>query len=277
MNFFEFCIQRYQNIFQVETNKGEKETFAQKKAIRDTMIEAMKSYPTVDSEEIWKAVYSAHMDRKSGISDPEVVRKVVSAENSWKKSSGHAFEEMIKILGNISLQEHGIRILLQKDLKALIQSGGISNEVRDISWLREQIGSSVFDLYITVKSDDKEFVYGCIQSKTSIRDRVTRDREPSINAMNAFFWSTAICLDGSFLKLPKFIGMVNGDTPEHKVNGWHGLYVFSDKYSVDRIYATDIDLDLFVDHAKEAADFWLTQRQWFDPGWRPQNNLESES
>jgi hypothetical protein len=272
MSFFNYCIETYAKIFEESINAGHDERFSQKRAIRDTMISAMRQYPGIEVSDIWRAVYSAHMDRKSGIADPKVIQQVVSAENSWKKSSGHAFEEMIKILGNISLEPHGIRILLQKDLKNLLDERAIANEVRDISWLREQIGSSVFDLYITVLNEGKEYVFGCIQSKTSIRDRVTRDREPSMQAMQAFFWSVAICLDGSFLKLPKFIGMVNGNTKEHKLNGWHGMYVFSDKYTIDRIYPIDINLDLFVEHAKEASEEWLQRRQWFNHEWKAGQN-----
>ncbi|MDN3429157.1 BsaWI family type II restriction enzyme [Planococcus notacanthi] len=245
------------------------EKLSQKTAIRKTTIEALERFPNIDASDIWKSVYSAHMDRKSGIADPEVIKKVVSAENSWKKSSGHAFEEMIEVLGNSKLMHHDIRILLQKDMKLLIENSGIHNEERDIAWLREQIRNSIFDLYVTLKKPNgEEHVYGCIQSKTSIRDRVTRDREPSMNAMNKFFWSVAICLDGEYLRMPKFIGMVNGDTQEHAINGWHGLYVLSDDYSVDRIYPIDIDLSLFVNHALQAAEEWLKNRQWFNHEWK---------
>ena len=57
---------------------------------------------------------------------------------------------------------------------------------------------------------------------------MTRDREPSMQAMQSFFWSTIIVLDGDFLKMPKFISMVNRGTTEHVENGWHGMYVFLD-------------------------------------------------
>jgi len=35
---------------------------------------------------------------------------LVSADNSWKKSSGHAFEEMIVLHCNQALEKHGIKI-----------------------------------------------------------------------------------------------------------------------------------------------------------------------
>lgn len=175
---------------------------------------------------------------------------------------------MIKLLGNNALNQDGIEIVLQKDLNTLIKANELDNEPRDISWLREQIKASIFDLYAIINKDSKKFCYGCIQSKTSIRDRVTRDREPSLAAMQSFFWSTIVVLDGDFLRLPKFTSMVNGGTTEHPQNGWHGLYVFSDEYTADRIYPTDLDLSNFKEHAIEAANYWLTQRQWFNNSWR---------
>lgn len=95
---------------------------------------------------------------------------------------------MIKILGTAALHDSGIDILLQRDLNTLIKAQELSNEPRDISRLKEQIKASVFDLYTVVHTPDgKQFCYGCIQSKTSVRDRVTRDREPSMQAMQSFF------------------------------------------------------------------------------------------
>lgn len=62
--------------------------------------------------------------------------------------------------------------------------------------------------------------------------------------------------------------MVNGGTAEHETNGWHGMYVFSEKYSQGRIYATDLEFKNFKEHAKQAAEYWLTQRQWFNNNWQ---------
>lgn len=46
------------------------------------------------------------------------------------------------------------------------------------------------------------------------------------------------------------------------------MYVFSEKYSQGRIYATDLDFKNFKEHAESAAQYWLTQRQWFNNNWR---------
>lgn len=251
-----------------QERKNDIEKAAQKEAIKLATIDMMREFPNTSSTDIWRAVNTAHVFRKSGINvEPEVIAAVESASQSWKKSSGHAFEEMIKQLGNIALMPT-IGIILQRDLTRLIKDEQIANQQRDIDWLKIQLDKEIFDLYAIVRHEGKDYVFGCIQSKASVRDRVTRDREPSVHAMEHFFWSTIIVFDGDFLRLPKFNYMVNGGNDEFPSNGWHGLYVFSDAYDNDRIYSTDINMKHFKEHAVEAAAFWLTQRQWFDADWK---------
>jgi hypothetical protein len=273
----DFCLNEYKVLFAQnfdalttikDTDKRRIE--AQRHAIKDASVNAIKAFPDIEPREIWKTIYIAHVYNVSGIVDSRLIDSIISADNSWKKSSGHAFEEMIKELGNLSLKNHDIEIILQRDLNLLLKAQGIANEVRDISWLKEQVNSSVFDLYLTINSQDKKLVFGCIQSKTSIRDRVTRDREPSINAMSAFFLSIAIVLDGDFMKLPKFQHMVNGGSPDYELNGWHGMYILSNtNLENDRIHSTDISMSNFVSDVVNASEYWLTQRQWFNHKWKP--------
>ena len=246
----------------------EVERAAQKEAIKAAILDTMKAYPSVEPALIWRGIYEVHVHRKSGLDDKSIIDRVVSADQSWKKSSGHAFEEMVKLLSNAVLEGSGIEVLLQRDLNTIIKAGELANEPRDISWLKEQIKGSVFDLYATCMEGGKRFCFGCIQSKTSIRDRVTRDREPSIGAMRSFFWSVVQVLDGDFLKLPKFKAMADGGTAEYQENGWHGMYVFSDKYTGERIYPIHVDFQRFAVHAKKAAQYWKTQRQWFNADWK---------
>ena len=248
--------------------KKEIENAAQKEAIKQAIINGIRQFPDEEPANIWRRVYEIHVHRKSGIADADTIAAVISADQSWKKSSGHAFEEMIKYLGTAALIDSNIEIVLQRDLNTLIRADELANEPRDISWLKEQIKGAIFDLYAVLTVDGKKYCFGCIQSKTSIRDRVTRDREPSTHAMQSFFWSVAIVLDGDFMKNQKFINMVNGGSTEFPDNGWHGMYIFSDKYTQDRIYPTDIDMKNFVEHAKKAAHAWKTQRQWMDTNWR---------
>jgi len=274
MDYNEFCIKRYSEIYMrilAEYGKYSQtvERAAQKQSIRDTAIEALKQYGNIDAERIWQAIYAAHIHRKSGVAEVKIINSVISADNSWKKSSGHAFEEAFEILGNDSLNGTGIKLYLQRDITSLIHSNKLSNEERDIGWLKDQLEVSNFDLFMTVEENKNEKLFACVQTKTSIRDRVTRDREPSTYAMQAFFWSIAVVLDGKFLGLPKFKYMVNGGSTGFPTNGWHGMYVFSDKFSGDRIFPVGTGLKTFSNHAQQAAKAWLTQRQWMDPKWRP--------
>ncbi|MDC8005544.1 BsaWI family type II restriction enzyme [Aureisphaera galaxeae] len=276
LNFKKYCVNEYKRIFNLEYESSElkksedKRKFAQKKAIKTASINAMKSFPKVEPSDIWKTIYLSHVNNFSGIIDQEIIKKVISADNSWKKSSGHAFEEMIRDIGNLHLSNHGIKILLQKELSYELHNDNIINEVRDISWLNEQISTSIFDLYLAIEREEGFLIFGCIQSKTSIRDRVTRDREPSINAMKAFFVSFAIVLDGDFMRLPKFKNMVNGNSPEFKINGWHGMYILTNSdIENDRIKAIDINMESFVKDCVTSSEYWINHRQWLDYSWRP--------
>ena len=240
---------------------------AQKSAIRLAITKALRKFPNEPVAELWSAIYRAHLFRKSGISDLVTIDKVISADQSWKKSSGHAFEEMVKELASLALYGTGVEIVLQRDLNTLIKANELANEPRDISWLKEQIKANIFDLYGILIIDDKKYCFGCVQAKTSIRDRVTRDREPSIHAMQSFFWSVVFVLDGDFLRLPKFVSMINGGSEEFPENGWHGMYVLSVKDTKERIYPLTMDFEIFKKHALQAADQWQKRRQWFDRKW----------
>lgn len=283
MDYYKFCLDTYGDAYNKaftalenahqggnisEKTHGEFDRESQKEAIRKTIIQALQEYPEVAVAELWSAIYRAHLFRKSGIADLDTINKVISADQSWKKSSGHAFEEMIKELAALSLCGTDIEIVLQRDLNTLIKAGELSNEPRDVSWLREQINHNIFDLFCLLNIDERKYCFGCIQAKTSVRDRVTRDREPSIHAMQSFFWSVIFVLDGDFLRLPKFKNMVNGGSEEFRENGWHGMYVLSTKETNDRIYPLTTGFDIFKSHALQAARQWKENRQWLDLSWR---------
>lgn len=251
-----------------DTKKDEFETTAQKEAMKQTIVEALLEYDDVSSSNLWRAVQKAHMYRKSGIVDLDVIQNVISADQSWKKSSGHAFEEVIKDYATVALAGTGIEVVLQRDLTSMLANHELANQQRDYDWLSVQVQAQIFDLYCIYQRGNDKFCFGCIQSKTSIRDRVTRDREPSVHAMAAFFWSIIIVLDDQFMHMPKFINMVNGGSDEFPENGWHGMYLFTDEQWNDRIYPIKIDFVKFREHAIKAANDWMTQRQWFDKNWR---------
>lgn len=208
------------------------------------------------------------MDSKIIVNTIDSYRNKLLCISKECKEDRKSFCLLLKELATLSLHGTNIEIILQRDLNTLIKAEELENEPRDISWLKEQIKGNIFDLYAVVNIDGKKQCFGCVQAKTSIRDRVTRDREPSLHAMQSFFWSVVFVLDGDFLKLPKFKAMVNGGTDEFPTNGWHGMYVLSAKEEVDRIYPITIDFDMFRVHALQALEQWQKRRHWFNPDWK---------
>ena len=293
MSIKEFCKQRYLKHFnstyatiaEDKMSRGAKSLSAaaeisaireaQKAAIRNSLKEAVDEYASPENVAlIWQSVYNAHLMHRIGEIPPtglneDIVEIIISASQSWKKSSGHAFEAFIaeNVSAQLNAGSEPIRFLLQKEVTELIRDGELHNPANDLEWIRQKIDKDVFDLFAIVEFNHKNFLFGCIQAKTSIRDRVSRDREPSIDAMDNHFWSIAVVLDGTYLAMPKFIEMVNGGGNDYVKNGWHGMYVMSDTDSFGRIYGSDYKLDLLTTHASKAAQFWMSGRPWIDAGW----------
>lgn len=262
--------ERVDNLYLNEYEKLLQESYdersAQRKAMSFSLSKAITEFDNYCASEIWKAVHAAHIKRKSGADlTSEQIEKVISAEQSWKKSSGHAFEEFLKSYYFEAIENSGIQLLLQRDISEMIKRGELGNRPRDLTLIESWIEESVFDLFMVCEKDGSQYVFGTVQAKTSIRDRVTRDREPAIQAMANFFWAVALVLDADFLKQPKFKAMVNGGSSNYPSNGWHGMYSFSDIEPCGRIF----DQANFVSHAKKAVHLWLNERQEFDADWTP--------
>ncbi|MGY6549449.1 MAG: BsaWI family type II restriction enzyme [Roseinatronobacter sp.] len=267
------CVQLYDEFYAFYIESGQSEADAQRHAISKSFEEALNVFNTFESDFIWRSIDAAHVKRKSGkLIEPEVIEGVRSATQSWNKSSGHAFEQSFCSILNDLLKKSNLRFLLQKEVSSLVRGGRLSNAQRDIDTLRSWLSSSAFDVFAVYcdPNTEKVQIFGCVQCKTSIRDRVTRDREPSIQAMNAFFWSIAVVIDGSFLRLPKFEHMVNGGSDDYVNNGWHGMYTFSACGSKDRIFALEEKCEPLVTHIFKAHEAFTKDRQWLDLNWRPQ-------
>jgi len=278
-NLKRFCQEEYQRNFKLVSSRtdlgsdDEKRKKAQKFAIKRTVISAMARFREQDPGTIWRLVQLAHVHQMTGIDDLEVLEKVKRAEQGWKSASGFAFEEMIQEMGNPLLESHGLKILQPKELGPLLESGNIANRAPDIKRIKHWKKTSMFDLYLTSQNGGSFEVFGCIQTKTSIRDRVTRDREPSINAMREHFFSVGVVLESNMLAMPKYRGMVAGGTEEFPVNGWHAFYAFSDDKGLrnERIHLIDLNMAKFVEHSCAAAKKFKEERQWLDERWNPES------
>lgn len=150
----------------------------------------------------------------------------------------------------------------------MLKNNELANTPEDIKGLKTW--GKDFDLYAIQTIHGETHVFGCVQSKTSIRDRVGRDVNFSHNAMDGLFWSAAITLDGEFLNMHEFISMVNGGG-SYPANGWHGMYAMSGiDDSNDRIFKVDDSLNLFVRHAIAAARQFIADRRRLNHEWKPE-------
>lgn len=289
MRFKEFCQKIYRETW---TSEFERESLgqtsqaaiqaarltAQRKAIDKALVEALLKYsPDVSESEIWKEIGLTHklnvaqLDSFGILEEQQaaVIECCLSAHQSWIKSSGHSFERYISNINNEALKKNEIRFILQSELTYMIKNNMLDNTAEDIAGL--QSWGKDFDLYAIQSVHGDIHVFGCIQSKTSIRDRVGRDVTFSHNAMSSLFWSTAVTLDGDFLNMPEFVHMVNGGG-SYRTNGWHGMYAMSGINGVNgRIYKVDDSLSLFADHAISAAKQFISDRRQLNFDWKPKS------
>lgn len=286
MGYSEDCRKYYKRTFNREYSKElrgrtsasaikEAGRFAQKKSMQKTLIYGIEHFcPTNTVREIWEAIRKAHIQQKIGalfgkriLLNDDVAANIFAAYQSWDKSSGHAFEEYIPEVLNTLLRMHHITVVLQKELTVMLNATppAIFNNAEQIEWLREQVNRNVFDLYAIQELNGEKYVFGCLQSKTSIRDRVTRDREPSQQAMAMCFWSIGVTLNGEFFKTKKFQNMVNGGTTGYPHNGWHGMYVIESPFYGERIF----EFEKFVEHAAKAARAWRSHHESLTHTWDP--------
>lgn len=285
-DYKEFCkeiyMQTYETTYPIElgdrTSDAAKQSArlsAQRKAIDKALVEGLLRFsPDISESEIWEAIGITHKINVANLGDfniaeehqESVIKRSLSAHQSWIKSSGHSFERYISNIDSDDLQRNEVRFILQSELTKMIKENRLANTTEDIAGLSSW--GKDFDLYAIQSIHGETHVFGCIQSKTSIRDRVGRDVTFSRNAMDGLFWSAAVTLDGAFLNMPEFIHMVNGGG-SYSLNGWHGMYAMSGiQESNERIYKVDDSLNLFVDHAIAAARQFISDRRMLNHEWK---------
>lgn len=186
-------------------------------------------------------------------------------------SSSYALEETTRKVANPSLALQGIKILPRTELGVLLNQNKIVNQEPYMEWLRKQVKLNVFDTYLAISKNGNFKIYGGVQTRTSISDSGIEDRRESILSMKKFFMSVSIVLDGNNLENPVIKNLVNGCEFDNQINGWHGVYVLSNReIEIDRIHSIDVSLENFVRDVIEGAKFWTEQRQWFNHTWKPQ-------
>lgn len=243
----------------------------QKNAIKKAFINGISECSNSEPSEILKTIYALHVYNISKIDNHDIIRSAMAIDQNWRKLSNQAFEELISDMATPLLNKQGIKLILQSELCDLLNQNLISNQKPDLEWLRKQSKSSTFNFYLAIRNGESYKIYGSVQSRTSISDNETKDRQESIVAMKKFFMSVAIVLDGKNLENSIIKNTVNGSEFDNQQNGWHGMYVLSNKeIEIDRIHSIDVLMENFVKDVIEGAKFWTEQRQWFNHTWKPQ-------
>ncbi len=250
---------------------------AQRKAVDNAFVACLAEYPDIDQELIWDLISDAHKLNIADLSSFGIDRmkrfivydRCVSAHQSWNKTSGHSFERYISSILTPEMEKNEVRFLLKSDVNKLIKAGKISNVEEDIYLINEWADN--FDLYAVQTIHGDTHIFGCIQVKTSIRDRVGRDDQFSGKAMEAHFWVAEAVLNGSFFELPKYEAMVNGGSTTYPVNNWHGVYVMAGIESKGRIYRTDKEFEIMAKHAVIAAKTFGLNRTQLIRSWKAES------
>ena len=195
-----------------------------------------------------------------------VYDRCISAHQSWNKASGHSFERYISRVQTSEMKENEVEFVLQKDILRKIKNGQLSNAEKDLKLI--QNWAENFDLYAVQTIHKKPRIFGCIQIKTSIRDRVGRDDQFSKLSMDNCFWTVEAVLNGAFFRLPKYKAMVNGGSETYPTNNWHGVYAMSGIRSDGRLYRDDDAFRCMGNHAVQAAHIFSVNRPQLNREWK---------
>lgn len=276
MNIEEYSIALIENSYSVnlENENGQVNT-----AIVDTVVDLISRFPEIEVAQIWRDLYKAHVKLRAQSTLPKELLKVAeypeaiqafkSADQSWLRASGVAFENICKLELNPLCEPHGIKLHLPSELLILLRTNrtefNIDNE--DEEFFTRAIAEKDFDLFATLGGTRpiKSEIFGFIQCKSSIRDRIQENTRTSYIAMEKHFWSIVIALDDdNYLALPKFNSIAK--------NFWNGFYVIDSRRDVDEsIFPFSIvdDSSLLIQHMLKAKDVWQSRRHRLTPTWRP--------
>lgn len=195
----------------------------------DLIIEETLSLNDIEDEkEAFLIIEKIAKERTSGLTE-EQLSAAKRADQKWLNMSGNAYERLNKKKINQELKENNqdIEVLLPEDVKELINEQKLINNQDDLDKIINWLKNRTFDLFISKKNSlNQHVIYSVCQCKKSIRERVSRDREPSRQAMKSGFYSILISLKGDTLgsKDTKMREMFNGRGTNYKGRGWHKAY-----------------------------------------------------
>ena len=103
MPYKEFCLNRYNELFNQhypvflnrrtgQTAQKQAEQAAQRIAIKDTLKEALDRYsPEIETADLWKAIYVAHLKRKSGLTTLDTIDEQIIGKKPVVMPLKHLF------------------------------------------------------------------------------------------------------------------------------------------------------------------------------------------
>ena len=275
-----------------------------KEVISKTMESQMKNHPDIQPNIIWKEVHKAHLRNYIGnriqppnhplesdelfdyLLDGDTLELFSSAEQSWKRSSGVGWENFIRSTFDLSDLNLEVKILSAPEMNLLLSGSTLKNregvpsklslplhddalESEYVKFLHEILADSNFDLFLVQHMpyyDEPQWrLFGLIQCKTSIRDRLKINVKSSEEAMERNLWSILISMDADdFTK--------SGQYNKNAKSAWHGFYVLDNENVVDdSIYYgsfTTIQM-LITNHCKQVLQALSMNTQSVHKNWRP--------
>lgn len=206
----------------------------------------------------------------------ELIHTIESAMQSWKRASGIAwenfFEDALEIGQNVE-----VNVVNAQDMGKLLGGGHIETQkgvptplhIRDSGqkkYFTEILDKKDFDLYLLFYSDahEKWRLFGLIQCKTSIRDRVKINAATSLDVMGNHLWSILLALDPDNFLRGQYYNMAQ--------KNWHGVYMLDNTTKVDgRIYSGQMDVlqQTIREHAKKVLQIITDDPTILNTTWQP--------
>lgn len=226
-------------------------------ALASSFALLIEQLPGEDSGAIWTHLQKAHHQIVTGVALPiRVANQVISAFQSWAKTSGTSFERFIA--HKMARIVPGLSVLKPAELRELCKRNSVIN-------IEKVKGVAEDDLFVVFESGTDLYLIGVIQAKTSVRDRMKMDAAHSKLMLEAGLWSAHITIDpDNFLGKPKFRNLADGTSELGHV--WHGVYKMSSL--VDESVGV-FDFNKLEIHLSQVVSATLNGEM--KAGWRPEN------
>lgn len=176
-----------------------------------------------NNHELIEIIGEVAKEAETGLTHEQII-KAKKSDQKFINMSGNLYEYITEQENNDLLKESksNTKFYFPKELKNKIEKNKILNNEKDIEMLENWIKGKTFDLYLLRKENNGYTVFGVVQCKKSVRERIGRDREPSINAIKNGFFSILISSNDDSLgkEKTKMREMFFGEGKHFDKKGW---------------------------------------------------------